>query len=443
MKKLTDARNEILEYIDFLIDCETVKITEAYNRVIAEDIKAPFSVPPFDTSAMDGFAVMSSDFINGIDYENIGLTLNVIDEVAAGACCGKKVVSGTAVKIMTGAPLPEGADAILMKEYADEYFEQDAKNLVNIDSDCKNKKNAQVRDWKIIAHKKVASGLHIRNTGADFKKDDIVLKCGTRLNPAAVGICASAAKSEIKVYKKPNIAIVSTGDELIDPFSDAVKVSGFIPAPGKIMNSNSYMLGGLINECGALPFIAGAASDTPRAIAEKINYGISNADILITTGGASVGSYDYIPAALEMLGFKVNIWKMEIKPGRPFVFGVKEKHSGGRRKLVFGLPGNPASSLVSFIQFVKPAILKLCGAASPLAFNKIIGSLKHDIRMDSERITLLRARFYSEGGKVWIDFPTKQDSNILSSALTANCLAEIPAGAGIMSAGTEVCAQIL
>ncbi len=435
MKKLIDAQNEILSYIDLNADFETLKITQAYGRILAEDIKAPFSVPPFNTSAMDGFAVRSSDFKEGVNYEKNGLTFDVIEEIPAGSVGCKKVSAGTAVKIMTGAPLPDGADAILMKEYASESFEECGGGDAH-------EKGGYKKNWKVTAYKKVSAGLHVRNAGADFKKGDTVLERGVRLTPAALGICASAARSVIKVYCKPYIAIVSTGDELIDPFADIVNSPDFMPAPGKIMNSNSYMLGGLITECGALPFYAGAAADTPEAISGLISHGILKADIVITTGGASVGSYDYIPAALEMLGFEVGIWKMEIKPGRPFVFGVK-KTDNGRVKLVFGLPGNPASSLVSFTQFVKPAILKLCGVKNYAPSLKIIGALRHDVKMDPERTTLLRARFYMESGKNMIDFPVKQDSNILSSALAANCLAEIPPGAGVMAAGTEVCAQVL
>lgn len=401
---------------------EQVSLAKAAGRVIAEDIAAPFSVPPFDTSAMDGFAVKSDDLSDELKLAG-GVTLEVTDEVAAGFVSAKKVAPGTAIKIMTGAPLPEGADAILMKELAEETKDGGG--------------------WKVATKTKVAKGLHVRRVGADFTKGAVVIKCGTYLNPPALGIIASAARAEVKVYKKPEVAVLSTGDELIDPHDREVTRKDFAPGPGKIMNSNLYLLVGLLRDAGAAPRPLGIAKDTPEAIAEKISTGLKAADIVITTGGASVGSYDFIPEALKLLGLEVSIWKMDIKPGRPFIFGLKKGPSAHFNKFVFGLPGNPASSMVSFIKLIRPAVYKLCGRAEPLAATIVAGELNGEVRQDGERTTYLRTRIAFEGGRAVVEAPKKQDSNILSSALAANCLAVIPPGDSVLAAGTVVAAEII
>ena len=297
--------------------------------------------------------------------------------------------------------------------------------------------------WKITTTAKIPKGLHVRRTGADFTKGSVVVKSGTYLSPPALGIIASAARAEVRVYKKPEVAVLSTGDELIDPHDREVTRRDFAPGPGKIMNSNLYLLSGLLKDAGAAPRPLGIAKDTPEAIAEKISMGLKVADIVITTGGASVGSYDFIPAALELLGFEVMIWKMDIKPGRPFIFGLKKGPNPHFNKYVFGLPGNPASSMVSYLKLIRPAVYKLCGRSEPLAATVVSGELNGEVRQDRERTTYLRSRIFFEGGKAVIDAPKKQDSNILSSALSANCLAVIPPGDSILPAGTVVAAEII
>ena len=404
----------------FHTETEKVTIVDAFERIAAENAAAGFSVPPFDTSAMDGFAVKSADFSDAASLKS-GLRLEIIGELAAGSTLKFSVSRGKAVKIMTGAPLPGGADAILMKELCEE---------------IKNEK-----EWYLKTEASINSGLHVRTVGTDFKKGDVIIPRGTFLNPAAAGLLASAAIAEIAVYKKPAVAVLSTGDELIDPLDPSAREKGFAPGPGKIMNSNLYLLASLLKASGARPLLLGTAKDTPGDISQKILEGSSAADIVITTGGASVGSYDYIPDALKMAGFEVNIWKMNIKPGRPFIFGIKNE--GGRTKFVFGLPGNPASAMVSFLKIIRPVIYKLCGRSAPLEMLRVKGFINSDVRLDSERLTFLRARIYEDGGRTMIDVPKKQDSNILSSALRLNCLAEIPSGKGVLPEGSEVFAQII
>jgi molybdopterin molybdotransferase len=241
------------------------------------------------------------------------------------------------------------------------------------------------------------------------------------------------------------VAVVSTGDELIDPLDEKVAAPGFAPEFGRIMNSNLFLLYGLLVKSGVKAELCGIAKDTPEEIAAKIAEGMAKADIVITTGGASVGSYDYIPDALGLLGFEVNIWKMAIKPGRPFIFGVKKE--GRRNKLVFGLPGNPASSLVSFVKILRPALYKYAGRTNPKEILAVSGALSETVKRDSARATFLRAFMYNAPGggaaQPVISVPSKQDSNILTTALYANCLAEIPAGAGVAAKGDIVSAQII
>lgn len=419
LKDLNEAIDEILNYISGGAGAEAVFILDALERVCAEDVRARFSVPPFDTSAMDGFAVSSADMTGG------RVELSVIGEAAAGSAPGFKIRRGEAVKIMTGAPLPEGADAILIKEVAEEV------------------KNDGV--WTVASSEKTPAGLHVRRTGADFAEGDVIVPRGALLNPAALGILASAGVTRVKVFEKRSVAVVSTGDELVDPLDEAVAAPGFAPGPGRIMNSNLFMLCGLLARAGVKAEPCGIAKDAPEEIASKIAEGLARADIVITTGGASVGSYDYIPDALGLLGFDVGVWKMAIKPGRPFIFGLKK--DGRRNKLVFGLPGNPASSLVSFIKILRPALYKYAGRSDPKATILVTGALSEKVKRDPARTTFLRARIGGAAGDgaahPVICVPSKQDSNILTTALYADCLAEIPAGEGFAARGDIVSAQII
>ncbi|HOT76381.1 MAG TPA: molybdopterin molybdotransferase MoeA [Candidatus Wallbacteria bacterium] len=422
LKDLNGTIEEILGCVSGPAEKEDLFILDALDRICAEDVTARFSVPPFDTSAMDGFAVASSRFVKS---EAGRTTLNVIGEAAAGCVNGFEIREGEAVKIMTGAPLPAGADAILVKEAAEEEKE-DGK-------------------WTVSSREKLKPGLHVRRTGADFSAGDVIVPRGTRLNPAALGILASSGYSRVKAFKKRAVAVVSTGDELIDPLDERVAAAGFAPEFGRIMNSNLFLLYGLLNKTGVKCELGGIARDTPEEIAARISEGLLKADIVITTGGASVGSYDYIPDALKLLNFDVNIWKMAIKPGRPFIFALKK--TGSRNKLVFGLPGNPASSLVSFIKLLRPALYKYAGLKNPGECLTVKGAISESVKRDPERTTYLRAVISNpagaEGKPPLISVPSKQDSNILTTALAANCLAEIPPGEGRIESGEIVWAQII
>ena len=436
LKDLNSAINEILACIPAESRSEEVFILDALDRIVSRDVKARFSVPPFNTSAMDGFAVSSAD-LSADKMADGPVKLMVTGEAAAGSRADMSIKSGEAVKIMTGAPLPSGADAILVKENA---VEEKQKGF-----------------WSVTCLEAVSAGLHVRKTGADFFENDIIVPRATLINPAALGILASSGYSRVDVYVKKSVAVVSTGDELIDPLDETVARAGFVPGAGRIMNSNLFLLYGLLVKSGLKPELCGIAIDTPEDIAQKISLGLDRADIVITTGGASVGSYDYIPAALELLGFQINIWKMAIKPGRPFIFAVKKDAGAG--KIVFGLPGNPASSLVSFIKLLRPALDKYSGAASPSKSFTVYGALGESVKKDRERTTYLRAFIYNpeagEGGAgrsgsesenahvAVIKVPSKQDSNILTTALYANCLAEIPPGDGIAAKGDIVAALMI
>lgn len=419
MKNLNDAIEDILKLVTVACERETVSLFDSGGRVCARDVAARFFVPPFDTSAMDGFAVVASDFEADKGGE---LKLRIVGEAAAGSAEKFNILSGEAVKIMTGAPLAAGADAILIKEMAREV------------------KNAD--EWSVWSAASVKKGLHVRKKGADFSRGDVILPAGTLINSAGAGILASSGYSCVQVYKKRSVAVLSTGDELIDPLGENVAVEGYEPGPGKIMNSNMFLLCDLLRVCGADPIACGIASDTPDGIAKKIEEGIQNSDMIITTGGASVGSYDFIPEALQAVGFNVQIWKMSMKPGRPFIFGVK--NVSGKTKLAFGLPGNPASSLVSFVKLIRPAVYKACGRSNYRETVFVKGFITEDVKRDHERTTYLRARLYNDdAGKVLISVPSRQDSNILTTALMANCLAEILPGEGILCKNSEVTAQII
>lgn len=407
LKSIDEVLNIIFENICVINNYEEVDLYSALNRVCFEDIKARFNVPPFDTSAMDGFAVKSSDFNGQKD-----LKLKIIGELSAGSNLKLNINSGEAIRIMTGAPIPKGADAILIKELATETTINNEKYVIpNITT--------------------IEPKLHIRTLGTDFKKEDIILQKGLLINPIALAILASNGITKIKVFKKINVGIISTGDELIDPFDEKVKAENFEPEFGKIMNSNQSLLYGLILKYGCIPKIISQVQDNPQQIANAISNNINDCNIILTTGGASVGEYDYLPKALEISGFNTHIFRLKIKPGRPLIYGYKKIDN--QTKIVIGLPGNPASAFVSFLKIVRPIINKLSGINPPNELIKVTAILNNNVKRDLERIFYARGKIsgFSEYNGIFlptVEVSNKQDSNILTTALNANCLVEILPG---------------
>lgn len=400
MITVEEALEKILSHIQPL-GLEKVPILEALGRVIAEDIYASRDIPPLDNSGMDGYAVRYEDIRNAT--ENDPVRLEVIEDLPAGFISTKTLKRGQAIRIMTGAPLPQGADTVIPVE--------DTK-----------KENGSASILKTSFH-----GENIRKAGEDVKKGDWVIAIGDLIRPAEVGMLASVGRSFISVYQRPSVAILCTGDELVD-LDERLDEA-------KIISSNSYALAAQIKDCGAIPIQLGIARDRKEEIKEKLRQGI-RADVLISSAGVSVGDYDFVKDVLNELGMEMVFWKVAMKPGKPLAFGVINK------KPVFGLPGNPVSSMVSFEQFVRPSLLKMMGHRQ--IFRPIIEAvLKEDIQKKPGRRHFIRATVSFEKNGYFVTITGAQGSAILRSMVRANGLIIIPEDRKIVRAGEKVKVQLL
>ncbi len=381
---------------------EKVSILDTLGRVLGEDIVAARSNPPWDNSAMDGFAVRAEDLAQEHAISK-PVTLAVIEDVPAGKMPTKSVGPGQAIRIMTGAPIPHGADTVIKVE--------DTEHAPD-----------SVRVFKAEPR-----GSNIRPQGEDVTKGDCIISKGTQIRSGEAGMLAILAKSFVLVYQRPRVAILSTGDELADldePFSDE-----------KIINSNSYGIAAAVQEAGGIPILLGIARDTPAALTEKISQGL-NADILVLSGGVSMGDYDFTKAVFRDLGAEMNFWKLAIRPGQPLAFG---KIQG---KLAFGLPGNPVSSMVTFEQLVRPAMLKMAGLRSsgrPL----LEAAFQEKFSKRTDRRHFLRGVVWREDGAFKVRTTGNQGSGILTSMVKANCLIDIPVEVERLNPGDVVTVQLL
>lgn len=292
-------------------------VAHALFRYLAADLKALATNPPRDTSAMDGYAVRAGD------AQTTPATLRVIGEAPAGGAFEGIVKTGEAVRIFTGGPMPEGADAVIAQE--------DTRNLGH---------------GRIEIHETAFPRKHVRSAGSDFFAGDPLLSAGCRLNGPALALAAASGHGTLEIAPEPKVAILATGDELVAP--------GMRPGPHQIVSSNSLGLGALVRAAGGAPIDLGIARDDPEAIVHAA-LSAPEADVLVTTGGASVGERDYVQAALSKEGLSVDFWKIAMKPGKPLIFGTF------RGKPFFGLPGNPVSALVTALIFLRPALLKMQG----------------------------------------------------------------------------------
>ena len=401
LTQLYEAQKIVLDAAPVL-GLEKISILDALGRVLGEDIVAERDNPPWDNSAMDGFAVRWED-IKQEQAIHKPVMLSVIEDVPAGTMPSKAVGSGQAIRIMTGAPLPRGADTVLKVEDTE-----------------------QTPD-SVRVFKAEPKGANIRPQGEDVKKGDCIISKGTRLRPGEVGMLAILAKSFVFVYQRPRVAILSTGDELADldeRFSEE-----------KIINSNSYGIAAAVQEAGGIPLLLGIARDTPMALKEKISQGL-NADILVLSGGVSMGDYDFTKAVFRELGAEMNFWKLAIRPGQPLAFG---KIQG---KLAFGLPGNPVSSMVTFEQLVRPTLLKMSGCRS---YGRPVVQALFQERFSKrgDRRHFLRGILTREDGVFKVRMTGDQGSGILTSMVKANCLIDVPVEVERLNPGDEVTVQLL
>ncbi|MGZ9148111.1 MAG: molybdopterin molybdotransferase MoeA [Candidatus Deferrimicrobiaceae bacterium] len=395
MPTYEDARNMILAAVAPL-GAERVELPAALGRVLSEDVTAPWDMPLFDNSAMDGFAVRAADC-------RVGSSLRVIGNIPAGSTVPPAVEPGCAVRIMTGAPVPPGCDAVVPIEEVEE------------------------RDGAVLLRESVQSPQHIRFRGEDVRSGNTVVSAGAVIGPPEISMLASFGKAVVPVYRRARVAILSTGDELIE--------LGEQPATGKIINSNALSLAAAVREAGAEPLNLGIARDDRESHLEKMAEGLK-ADVLITSAGVSAGDRDMVRDCLEELGVRQLFWRVDIKPGGPIAFGVKEG------KPVFSLPGNPVSTMITFEEFVRPALLRMMGHRRVIK-PYVRAALRSEVRKKPGKVHFLRVRIEVENGVHWATSAGDQNTGILRTMVRANGIAVLPKGKTVFSAGEEVPVHLL
>ena len=395
-----EAQRRILERVRPL-DAERVAVPEALGRVATEDVRAALDLPPWDNSAMDGYAVRADEVAPGVELE---VTL----DLAAGVASGQRLPPGTAARIMTGAPLPEGADAVVPVE------ETAAPAGEGRFADPGERVRFEIRPRE---------GDHVRRRGEDVRRGSVVLRAGDLVTPARLALAATAGCRELLVVRRPRVAIVSTGDELVDLDSAG--------APDRIVNGNAYGLAAQVVEAGGVPRVLPIAPDRSEAIRAAVRSAL-DADAVVTIGGVSVGAKDLVRDALEEAGIELVFWRAAIRPGGPAAFGVTPEGTP-----VFGLPGNPVSAHVTFELFARPALLAMGGRRAP--FRRLLrATLASPVSTRPEKATYLRVRLEPDG-EGWSASPVgPQGSAILSGLAAADGLAIVPVGVSDLPAGAEV-----
>ena len=405
---VNEARERILSQFE-PVKPENLPLADALNRVLAQDVRAADDLPLFDNSSMDGFALRASDVSEAAPSSP--RSLRVVADIPAGTSPTIVLGPGEAARIMTGAHMPDGADAVIPVE----------------DTDFENR-NAGTQAPEIVSIRKAArAGENVRRRGMDIRSGDAVLLAGRQLKPQDLGLLAMIGVSTVTVYHKPRIALLSSGDELIDPDAPLEK--------GKIRDSNSYTLAALIESAGAEPVRLGVAKDnfeSVRALFERAVY--LRVDLILSSAGVSVGAFDYVKDVIEADG-KMDFWRVNMRPGKPLAFGNYKEVP------IIGLPGNPVSAFVGFEVFVRPVLARLAGQS---------GGIRSGVRVRSEeeilsdgRESYLRAEVREVDGVLTARLTGHQGSGNLYSLVQANALLIIPAGVKCVPAGQEVNAWIL
>jgi molybdopterin molybdotransferase len=394
LTEFEEARSLVLERAVPLAR-QRVALGDALGRVLAEQVRAPLDVPPFDNSAMDGFAVRAAD-------SGPGVRLAVVGESRAGAPAHVAVGAGEACAISTGAAMPAGADAVIPVE------------------------QTRRLGTEVELSVAVTPQRHVRNAGSDIRMGAIALEPGGRLGPEQIGVLASAGRASVLVGARPQVAVLTTGDELVGLEAALT--------PGAIRNSGAYVIPALVRQAGGEPVSVAHARDDPAAIAEAIAAALT-ADVAVISGGMSVGEHDHVAEVLGGLGVQRCFSGIALRPGKPFWFGMRH------RTLVFGLPGNPVSSLVTFVLLVRPALAALAGEEP--GRDRTVARLDEDHELLRERMQAVRCRLglRSDGWHATSTGP--QDSHVLSSMLGAQALALLPAGTGVLPAGERVTVELL
>ncbi|MBI2879052.1 MAG: molybdopterin molybdotransferase MoeA [Candidatus Rokubacteria bacterium] len=383
MIPVEEALARILEEIPVL-GSERIGLPDADGRVLSEAVVAPRDVPPWDNSSMDGYALPSAETRPA--SREAPVRLRILGEVPAGRLVAEPPVAAGAWRILTGAPLPPGADAVIPQE------------------------EVAVEAGELLVPRPVAAGENVRPRGEDVRAGETVLPAGTVLRPPAIGLLAALGRALVQVHQRPTVAILSTGDELVDLHET--------PGPGKIVNSNTYALAAQVREAGGVPLSLGIARDSREEIEERLTWGL-RADLIVSSAGVSVGDRDFVKEVLTKLGAELRFWQVAMRPGKPLTFGSL----GGRP--FFGLPGNPVSSMVTFELFVRPALLKM-GGHRRLFRPRVRARAAEALPNPGRRRGYLRVRLAWQEDGLEARLTGEQGSAVLRSMLLAQGLAVVP-----------------
>lgn len=386
------------------VGAESLPLLECLGRVLARAVTAQHSLPPFDNSSMDGYAVRAEDVASASAESPV--RLQVIGEAAAGAGPLPRVGQGQAARITTGAPLPPGADAVVPVEMTDDPQPMAGRELAD----------------EVEIQARAAHGDYVRSAGQDVVQDEIVLQAGRRLRPQDLGMLAALGVQRPQVRRWPQVAVLSTGDEVVDVDSEL--------RPGQIRDANGYMMAGFLESAGAQAIRLGIAADTPDSVEAHLDRAVAaQADLILSTAGVSMGAHDYVRHVLEQNG-TLSFWKVNIRPGKPMAYG---EYKGTR---FLGLPGNPVSAWVTFSVFVRPMLSAMLGLppADPVM---VEATLDEAVESDG-RESYLRAVVEADEGDYRVRLTGSQDSGVLSSLIRANCLLWLPSGVRRVEAGSPV-----
>ena len=401
-----EALSIVLEHAP-LLGSETVGVSEAPGRVLAEPVAANRPLPPVDNSAMDGYAVRSADLAAASADDPVWLTLAF--SISAGEEPSRAVAAGEAARILTGAALPPGADAVVCQE------------------------DTEVRGERVALRVAPLPGNHIRRAGEDVRVGEPAIAAGVCVSAGHVGLMTSLGRSFVRVYRRARVALVSSGDELVEP-------DGAL-ADSRIIASNSYALAAQCREIGAEPSYLGIARDTPEDVEARLRAGLG-ADVIVSSAGVSVGDRDYVRDVLGKLGCRLLFWGVQMKPGYPLTFGRFEAGAAASGPLVFGLPGNPVSAMVTFEQFVRPALLRMMGHAR-IHRPTLRARLGETLQKAPGRMHFVRVQLERRGGEVVAHSTGLQGSGMLSSMARAQALLLFPAAESELREGDLATVQIL
>lgn len=381
---------------------ETVPLESCSGRILAQEICAPFPQPRFDNTAMDGYAVRSKDTSGASKTNPVKLTL--VNTIRAGSTESSEINSGECARIMTGAPIPEGSDAVVMVEHTSGFNEV---HQVSIFSSVRIREN-------------------IRFAGEEIRENESLIKKGNEISSGEIGVLATFGFEQVKVFKNANISVFATGDELKSP-GEKLK-------PGEIYNSNLPVLADLIQKSGSKLIHSGTVGDNPKSLIGFLKKTFPISDIIIASGGISMGKFDYVRDVFSEMGVKEHFWKVAQKPGKPLFFGTSKD------KMIFGLPGNPVSSYICFTEYIWPVLQKWKSAKKK---EKVGATLKSPFPTDQQKHRFLFGIVWSEKGKLYCEPTEKLGSHMQSSALNANAILEAKPDQENLPAGQIITVNIL